>query len=95
MSTAMSEEPSASTSSFKRIVRNVLKSIIEECDSEFDEAKTMFGNKINEHLVSPVLQKVYKDLFPYVCAVIAVLVIILVFVLLMMFTILTRGLLVR
>lgn len=82
-------------SSLKRIVRGLMKSIAEECNEEFMEAQTMFGDKIQEHLVAPVLQKVYKDLFPYVCAVAAVLVIILVFVLLMMFMILTRGMLLR
>lgn len=82
-------------SSVKRILRGLMKSIADECDEELVEAKTLFGDKIKEHLVSPVLQKVYKDLFPYVCAVAAVLVITLVFVLLMMFMILTRGLLMR
>lgn len=82
-------------SSVKKILRGLMKSIADECDEEFVEVKTLFGDKIKEHLVSPVLQKVYKDLFPYVCAVAAVLIIILVFVLLMMFIILTRGLLLR
>lgn len=81
--------------SIKRILRGVIKSIADECDEEFVEAGTMFGDKIKEHLVAPVLQKVYKDLFPYVCAVAAVLVIILVFVLLMMLMLLTRGMPVR
>ena len=82
-------------SSLKRILRGLMKSIADECDEEFMEARSMFGDKIKEHLVAPVLQKVYKDLFPYVCAVAAVLIIILVFVLLLMFMILTRGLLMR
>lgn len=81
--------------SVKRIIRGLMKSIADECDQEFVEAKTLFGDKIKEHLVSPVLQKVYKDLFPYVCAVAGVLIIILIFVILMMFMILTRGLLMR
>jgi len=78
-------------SSLKRIIRGLMKSIADECDEEFIQAQTVFGDKIKEHLVSPVLQKVYKDLFPYVCAVSAVLVIILVFVLMLMFVVLTRG----
>mgnify|MGYP006889506309 CR=1 FL=1 len=76
----------------RRILRDVLRSIAAECDSELVEARALFGDKINQHLVSPVLQKVYKDLFPYVCAVAAVLVIILVFVLMVMFVVLSRGL---
>lgn len=85
----------ASDSSLKRIIRGLMKSIANECDEEFMEAQTMFGDKIKEHLVAPVLQKVYKDMFPYVCAVAAVLIIILVFVLLLMFLVMTRGLLMR
>ena len=85
----------AADSSVKRILRGLMKSIADECDEELVEAKALFGNKINEHLVSPVLQKVYRDLFPYVCAVAAVLVIILVFVIMMMCMIITRGLLDR
>lgn len=82
-------------SSLKRILRGLIKSLASECDEEIMEAQSLFGNKIKEHLVSPVLQKVYKDLFPYVCAVAAVLIIILIFVLLMMFLIMSRGMLLR
>ncbi|AUF82388.1 hypothetical protein TetV_296 [Tetraselmis virus 1] len=82
-----------SSSSFKKIIKSIVESIANECDAEMSEAKLVFGNTIREHLVSPVLQKVYKDLFPYVCAVVVVLIIILIFVLLLMFLLLTRGLL--
>lgn len=82
----------AKTSSLKKIMKSVIESIANECDAEMCEAKLIFSNTIREHLVSPVLQKVYKDLFPYVCAVAIVLIIILVFVLLLMFIIITRGL---
>lgn len=82
-------------SSVKRILKSLMKSIADECDEEFVQAQSMFGAKITERLVAPVLQKVYKDMFPYVCAVAAVLIIILVFVLVMMFMILSRGLLMR
>ena len=78
-------------SSLKRILRGVMKSIADECDQELVEARALFGDKINEHLVSPVLQKVYKDLFPYVCAVAAVLVFTLVFVVLMLFIVVVRA----
>lgn len=84
---------SAPDSSLRKILKSILKSICEECDAEILEAKALFGNKINQHLVAPVLQKVYKDLFPYVCAVAAILLVILVFVLLLMFVVVTKGLL--
>ena len=77
-------------SSLRRILRSVIRSVAEECDEELLEARTLFGNKIKEHLVSPVLQQVYKDLLPYVCAGAAVLIVILVLALLAMFVIVTR-----
>ena len=70
-------------SSMRRVLRSLMQSIMHECDSEFGEAKLAFRETIREHLVSPVLQKVYKDLFPYVCALVVVLTVILVFVLLL------------
>nr|WRJ70023.1 hypothetical protein TetV2_00578 [Oceanusvirus sp.] len=83
----------ASSSGLKRLIRSLVESIANECDAEMCEAKTVFGNTIREHLVSPVLQKVYKDLFPYGCAIVIVLFIILIFVLLIMFMVITKGLL--
>jgi hypothetical protein len=88
----MSECDPIPDSSMRVILKSIMKSIAEECDAEILEAKTLFGNKINQHLVSPVLQKIYKDLFPYVCAVAIVLLIILIFVLLLMFVVVTQGL---
>lgn len=82
-------------SSIKRIIRKVIASIADECNEELVEAKTMFGDKIKEHFVSPVIQKVYKDMFPYVCAVSAVLVITLVLCLMLMIMIITRGVLMK
>ena len=77
----------------RKIIKNVLKSVMEECDAELLEAKALFETKINQHLVLPALRQVYKDLFPYVCAVAAILIVILIFVLLMMFLVVTKGIL--
>lgn len=76
-------------SSFKKLLSSILKSINDE---ELCEARQQFSETFRDQLVSPVIEKVYKDLFPYVCAVAAVLIIILVFVLMMMFFMITRGL---
>jgi hypothetical protein len=90
---ANEESCTSRASGLKRLILSLVESIANECDAEMCEAKTMFGNTIREHLVSPVLQKVYKDLFPYVCAIVVVLIVILVFVLLIMFLVITKGLL--